>query len=1326
MKKKKIFAVPALAVALCLAWLLPPGSVALAAADESAAPEWAVCVYMCGSDLESNNFCATRSLAEMLSAAPHMPQGMRVFVLTGGSAKWTDREIIPDLLEFYQIEGVNPEMIIQPSADRIQLFEITHGQKMIDRTDKLDAWVAANGMPGFADNNMGNADTARQYFAFITETFKPKRLMLDFWNHGSAIYGVAFDEQHNKDSLNMAELQEVMQDISARYGKKIDLVSFDACLMSNLEIAHTVSAYADYMLASEEITYGWNYLWLRNLTYDIGADTNSTIVPQANNIGHAVINAYAAWCANDLNAPHDQAAEYWAENLLGNNMALLDLRRLDDLYADFENLAAAMLAYDTEAEAYHFAEFSRLAGASSASRENEPNCVDLHDFAYNLTQSFADESSSLYNHLNSNDYGCQNKCQALFEAAQAVCADFGEKGLAAFGTGGVAEYNDKVVIIRAMGNTSTTGGLSFTFPQIGLAKAQKRAQDAINIYAGLDILPDYRKFLNALVNGDNNARRFMGYMQPDRIAGEGGKEYDMVKIMPEAAWQAVASVHAQLEYTSLQNGKTYVLGETDVDNGDWQKKEFSHYFPEKWYAINNQICSAAVQSMNIGEQSVLYFFIPGYLDSEPVLLEVIRPENAASTCAVLGYSKVDTRGADYVGGRLKLTEDSYEFKPVLAGDLHDWTTWEALYPVYLEKSENFVLPLSMDKLAGGEMHRYDGYFVLTDLTGAKIKSEAIPYAVANSLDELTLIPIPPQLYNGQPITPAVRLLFMGQEVLENGRDYIVEYDNNVEPGNANVLITAIHDGELDNNDTLELQFVIAKEENYYLEYVNWLIDNLPAAHLPGEEFAADFMEGLDYPYDEYIVHSLLAEEAKQAYELLSAEERGRIAPEKLAKLNEHHAAAIRNIINRAEGASEIFGGLGLMYFYNDELPAADRHGAFMLEFGLPDDADQKIKDNLAAALAAARQTDSRLTTAKVYNPCFEQDTTIYEAAYTIVMLMQSVGGEQYTEEEFHQELQNWLNMLLDLNKDEPDNGIDAKITQTLSMTGAPWEDWDGAVLKLELPEGYAMNGMTIYRVDPEGQEQVPEVNFITENGQRYAIFWTNILDSEAYYVLFAQPVSGSSGGSHRPNNNGGTTTKPTTPEKPGTTTTPGSKTITAANINSVFADVQNDAWYSEAIAYVYNQGIMNGTEKGFEPDATTTRAMLVTMLYRLAGEPATGAVKFGDVAAGQWFSDAIAWAAANGVVNGYSETRFAPNAAITREQLAAILYRFAQFKGYDVSVKGDLSSFSDSAAVSGWAQEAMQWAVGSGIINGDNNALKPAGDATRAEVAMMLMRFIEK
>ena len=98
----------------------------------------------------------------------------------------------------------------------------------------------------------------------------------------------------------------------------------------------------------------------------------------------------------------------------------------------------------------------------------------------------------------------------------------------------------------------------------------------------------------------------------------------------------------------------------------------------------------------------------------------------------------------------------------------------------------------------------------------------------------------------------------------------------------------------------------------------------------------------------------------------------------------------------------------------------------------------------------------------------------------------------------------------------------------------------------------------------------------------------------------------------------------------------------------MFGDVQNNAWYSEAIAYVYNKGMMNGTEKGFEPNSATTRAMIVTMLHRLNGTPAAGTANFADVASGQWYSEAIAWAAANGVVNGYSETKFAPNEEITR------------------------------------------------------------------------------
>ncbi len=294
-------------------------------------------------------------------------------------------------------------------------------------------------------------------------------------------------------------------------------------------------------------------------------------------------------------------------------------------------------------------------------------------------------------------------------------------------------------------------------------------------------------------------------------------------------------------------------------------------------------------------------------------------------------------------------------------------------------------------------------------------------------------------------------------------------------------------------------------------------------------------------------------------------------------------------------------------------------------------------------------------------------------------------------------------------------------------------DTDGGTLVNKTNPDYVIKGET-YKMPTANKSRYKLTAWAigakdSENKVKANDVYTFTADTTVYAIW--QYNGGGGGGSSRPGTSGGTTTptKPgTTTEKPGNTGNnggTGKNTVTAANINNVFADVQNNAWYSAAVAYVYNNGIMNGTEKGFEPNATTTRAMLVTMLYRLENEPAAGATKFSDVSAGQWFSNAIAWASANGVVNGYENGKFGPNDMITREQLAAVLYRFAQFKGYDVSVKGSLSNFSDSGSVSDWAQEAMQWAVGAGIINGDNGALKPAGNATRAEVAMMLMRFCE-
>ena len=177
-----------------------------------------------------------------------------------------------------------------------------------------------------------------------------------------------------------------------------------------------------------------------------------------------------------------------------------------------------------------------------------------------------------------------------------------------------------------------------------------------------------------------------------------------------------------------------------------------------------------------------------------------------------------------------------------------------------------------------------------------------------------------------------------------------------------------------------------------------------------------------------------------------------------------------------------------------------------------------------------------------------------------------------------------------------------------------------------------------------------------------------------------------------------------------------------------FTDVDAGAWYAEAVTYVSDNGIMNGTSATtFAPTMNLTRNMMAQILYNMEKQPdVTGSNPFNDVPAGQWYTDAVVWAAANDIVNGYNGS-FQPNASITREQMAAILYRYAQYKGYDTSAKGSLDTFTDGSATSGWAVEAMTWAVGEGILSGKGNGkLDPTGTATRAEVAQIMMNFLEK
>lgn len=176
-----------------------------------------------------------------------------------------------------------------------------------------------------------------------------------------------------------------------------------------------------------------------------------------------------------------------------------------------------------------------------------------------------------------------------------------------------------------------------------------------------------------------------------------------------------------------------------------------------------------------------------------------------------------------------------------------------------------------------------------------------------------------------------------------------------------------------------------------------------------------------------------------------------------------------------------------------------------------------------------------------------------------------------------------------------------------------------------------------------------------------------------------------------------------------------------------FTDVSTSDWFYDDVAFVYENGLFSGTDsRSFSPNASMTRAMLVTVLYRLEGEPTvTGRSSFTDVRSGAYYEKAVIWAAANGIVTGTDSTSFSPDAKVTREQLAAILYRYAQYRKLDTDASAKLNSFTDADSVSAYASEAFGWAVSEGLINGASGKLMPKGDATRAQVAAILHRFVK-
>lgn len=1302
---------------------------------------WTICVYLCGSDLESDGSAASGDLLEMLESVQDsdFPKNVNLLVMTGGAEAWDPEGLIA------KSAGDRGLGYLEPSAERVELFKITPKRGMESLTDDLDNWIEEDRRWTLTNNNMADPNTAKIFGSFAIDEYPAEHMMYVFWDHGGAfIAGCELDRIHD-EILSSADVNEIIDTLRKERGKKLDLVGFDACLMSGMEMAQVLSDSADYMLASEEVEpgSGWDYQWLGNIFRESEGEKT------ADDIGREIIDLYPGGFAS-----HDETCN-GKDNIWNHagetTLALTDLSKIDGLINAFDDMAAAMGAFaDNKALSDHFADLG-FAISQSAGSAYQENLLDVYDYAQNVVELYTDGNSSLYDHQNARDH---TECAALYDAAQEVSGYFtfdgAPKGVLLSGTG------NNPIVYRGRGKQAARGGLSVFGPVLSSKQVDSHSEAILELYGKLGLLGDYSNFIETLNSKKQEIGNFTGSMNVTSTVNESNERLvSTLSVKPRNTGVSVVEVNAQIAYTDLSTGKSYWLGEMPVDTSNRKDMEFTYTFDGTWQTLNGKFCTMNIQSSD----NAYMFTIPAYVKDGSrkvpvmVITQAVEFKDESISALALGYMEIPEKaGEAEVTNRITMMgtdvgqKSELTFRPVLVSDgsrMDDPAGWtEAGTEVTVGDSDEFILSIGIKKLTSGRNNLYEARFALTDIMGKTHISSSEPFFVISDINDFSAVPIRPQVYEaGKPATPPVHLFFGAAELVQ-GEDFEVEYTGNDRvptPGNpvtATVTITDKHPQE-GSSRTRTLDFLICTEEDYESTYMNWIADILNSTkHVPGDEGTELATEGLLLdmfnPLDEYIVHAVLAEELQLRYDLCTAAERGFFTQDRVNVMRRHYNGATRDKKLTSNGVT-LVGALKLMDAYGYLSLIGQPESGLKVTTGQPSAAqlDEWNVDGqyFTEALADARAQNGSVTIAQTYNPVFQVKVPVNDLAWEIVVENLSEGGniENLDDAELARRYEEAQAQIREMFGDVE------YVERPLRQTGES-EDLR-LVLKIAVPSGYYENTASLYRIDGTGCKKLGEedgLHFVTENGVSYAVFETRALHEGCWYTMTAVPKpantdTGNADNGDRPerkpntsntsnqNNNTSSNTNTTPDTAPDTSNTP-------SGTQSNFTDVPAGAWYESAVAFVESRGLMSGSNGRFSPDENLSRGMLAQILFNAEGRPAgNAAAAFTDVPTGAWFADAVAWAAAKNIVSGYGNGQFGPNDSITREQLAVMLWRYA---GSPAPTNQTLS-FPDADAVGGYARTALCWAVEKGIMNGIGGRLDPKGAATRAQVAQMLKSFIE-
>lgn len=733
--------------------------------------DWTVCIYMCGTDLETNGACATADILEMLAA--DIPEDVNVLVMTGGTKQWNP---FADDKKAIENGVIQKGAYITPDSEHTQVYRIDD--------DKMNLVYTYD-----YNMDMGDVCTLAKFLEFALYYAPSEHLMVNLWNHGGGpLSGMELDE-NTGNIISVPEYADFAEALFKARGDKTDILGFDACLIGNLEIALNVAPYADYLLASAEVESGdgWAYEWMS--VFNEAYKENRTA--SAIEVAQSVVDNFPANEEND-----------WTSKT-GLTLAVYDLSRADKLRTAFENMANELNAALENPEL--FSQISRRAEKVSAMFSGGVGLLDLYDFACDMAD-LLPSAKDLMDVLGTIPEG-DNKYH------------------------GKPDGEDPFVIYRGVTpDYRECLGITFYYPtsKTQIPDEVQAGKTAI-VYTGLEMVQAYNDFIYELLLRTDKLQHFKGEIT---LGYDSDREEIVVAVENPEDTIALSYADYTLIYTKTnEDGSetSYDLGCAPVIN-DWENGVFEVPFDGKWCAIEGEIFSCELQDVGPYSICMIPIMIEGNTTLSALTTYILKGN---PTVGYLGpVYDIDYSGK--INRSYEIDENS-KFRTVLIeennyGENYEYYTYKlndnVISPAVLESDgmKELVLNIQEIELENSREAKYEIQGRVWDMKSQIFYTGKMELYLSKDINVLSIAPIGPQIYTGSAVTPRINMRYLDQNILLTSV-FKVRYENNTEKGTAKAIV------EVDDKDMkgeIVAEFLIKDVSEIYPDTTmnSWYFDDL--------------------------------------------------------------------------------------------------------------------------------------------------------------------------------------------------------------------------------------------------------------------------------------------------------------------------------------------------------------------------------------------------------------------------------------------------------------------------------------------------------------------